>query len=344
MSNSKPAGRRRSLRVIIKFFRFIIMLAIIFMIFIVSFGVTLMIKNDYFKDDETVSDAPIKAGVPEIKTLFDERNKQSFKPTDSDKKSSDKKSSDKKSSDKKSSDKKSAAIDDNKPTEIVNDDSSPPNRRNEDNLTLLAKMNRVTAIKPAVSDKVNSIPNYVPIEQIPYPLTQAVVSVEDTRFYKHKGFDVIGIARAVFVNAKSGEIQEGASTITQQTVKNLFLNSDRTFTRKFEELILSIDLEKNFDKDKIMELYLNSIYFGSNFYGIYDAAHGYFNKEPAELSVAECAMLAGLPNAPSVYSPYVDFHNAKKRQLVVINAMEKMGTINSREAELARVENLEFAR
>ena len=309
------------------------MLIIVFLVFIISFGATLIIKNGDLHDDENISDAPIRSGVPEIKTLFDERNKQPFRPTSPDENPP--------------ADKKSASLEDKKAepvAEAAPDNQPPPARYAEDDTGLVDKFNRMTAIKPAVDDKVNSMPNYVTIDKMPYLLTQAVVAVEDTRFYDHKGFDIIGIARAVFVNAQAGEIQEGASTITQQTIKNLFLTSDRTFARKFEELILSVSLEKNFDKEKIMELYLNSIYFGSNFYGIYDAAHGYFNKEPADLTIAECAMLAGLPNAPSLYSPYVDFRSAKKRQLVVIDAMEKMGAISSREAESARIENLTFAR
>ena len=105
-----------------------------------------------------------------------------------------------------------------------------------------------------------------------------------------------------------------------------------------------MNMEKDFDKDKILEIYLNVIYFGSNFYGIHDAAQGYFAKEPDELSIAECAMLAGLPNAPSVYSPYVDFHLAKQRQLIVIDAMEKTGVISTREAENARIEEIILAK
>ena len=314
-------------------------MTIIFLIFLVSFGVTLIIKNSGdLRNDENISDTPIRSGVPEIKTLFDEYNKQSFKPTNTDKNPSDDKNQ--------SDDKKSAALEEKKTKRVkeTTSETPPPPRYAEDDLGLIGKFNRMTAIKSAVDDKIRSMPNYVTIDKMPYLLTQAVVSVEDTRFYNHKGFDVIGIARAVFVNAQAGEIQEGASTITQQTIKNLFLTSDRTFARKFEELILSVSLEKNFDKDKIMELYLNSIYFGSNFYGIYDAAHGYFNKEPVDLTIAECAMLAGLPNAPSLYSPYVDFHSAKERQLVVIDAMEKMGAISGREAENARIENIELAR
>ncbi|MBR0288793.1 MAG: transglycosylase domain-containing protein [Selenomonadaceae bacterium] len=201
----------------------------------------------------------------------------------------------------------------------------------------------MTSIKPAVDEKIKNIPHYVTLDKMPDLLCQAIISVEDTRFYKHKGFDFISIARAAIVNVEAGEIQEGASTITQQTIKNLFLTSDQTFTRKAEELILSMNMEKDFDKDKILEIYLNVIYFGSNFYGIYDAAQGYFGKEPAELTIAECAMLAGLPNAPSLYSPYVDFHLAKKRQLVVIDAMENFGIISKTEAENARIEEIILA-
>lgn len=212
-----------------------------------------------------------------------------------------------------------------------------------ENLGPFDRIGRITDINSAVAEKINSCPHYVTIDNIPNLLIQAVISVEDTRFYSHKGFDIFGIIRAVLVNVEAGEIQEGASTITQQTVKNLFLTSDQTFTRKAEELILSMNMEKNFDKNKILEIYLNSIYFGSNFYGIYDAAQGYFGKEPATLTIAECAMLAGLPNAPSVYSPYVDFHLAKQRQLVVIDAMEKFGAISKAEAESARIEEITLA-
>ncbi|MBR0260476.1 MAG: transglycosylase domain-containing protein [Selenomonadaceae bacterium] len=202
----------------------------------------------------------------------------------------------------------------------------------------------MTSIKPAVDEKIKNISHYVPLNEMPAFLIHAIVAVEDTRFYDHRGFDPVGIARAVLVNVEAGEIQEGASTITQQTVKNLFLTSDQTFTRKGEELILAMNMEKDFDKDKILEIYLNSIYFGSNFYGIYDAAQGYFGKEPSDLTLAECAMLAGLPNAPSLYSPYVDFHLAKKRQLVVIDAMEKIGIISKTEAESARIEEITLER
>ena len=328
MSKTKAPKQRRSFRVIGKIFKFVVAMVLTFFI---SFAVTLMMKSDDPSEllenvgDEFFSDEPTKStGAPEIKTLFDEQNHQPFTAAHAEKFSV---------ADKNFADDKNFT---------AGEKNSAPDRREED-IGFFAAINRMASVKPAVEDKIRSMPHYVTIDKIPYFLRQAVVAVEDTRFYQHRGFDLIGIARAVVVNVEAGEIQEGGSTITQQTVKNLFLTSDRTFTRKAEELILSRSLEKNFDKDEILELYLNSIYFGSNFYGIRDAAQGYFGKEPADLSIAECAMLAGLPNAPSLYSPYVSFHRAKQRQLVVIDAMEKMGVISSREAESARIEEIILA-
>lgn len=298
-------------------------------------------------DEVLTSDEPIRkpSGVRKIKTLFDERNETPFDP----KKFTDNKSADKTRNDKTSADKiRNDKTRDNKSADKIRDDKPPEKSsttsRRADDSGFFDSLDRVISIEPAVNAKIKSVPNYVPLNKIPEILCQAVIAVEDTRFYKHKGFDLIGIARAVFTNVEACEIREGASTITQQTVKNLFLTSDRTFTRKAEELVLSMNLEDNFSKSKILEIYLNVIYFGSNFYGIHDAAHGYFGKEPADLTIAECAMLAGLPNAPSLYSPYVDFHAAKKRQLVVIDAMEKLGVISRREAESARIEEIILAR
>ena len=323
LSKENQTKGRRSFRVIFKIIKFI---AAMVLTFFISFAVTLAMKSEdnyfsslkenFFQDKAQL---PV-ANVPEIKTIYDEQNSLPFTPE--------------KYSD--IAEKKTARVE-----EITVEDTPPITLgEEEEELGIFDALGRMTSIKPAVDEKIKSIPHYVAIDKMPFMLLQAVVAVEDTRFYKHKGFDIFGIARAVLVNVEAGEIQEGASTITQQTVKNLFLTSDQTFTRKTEELILSMNMEKNFDKDKILEIYLNSIYFGSDFYGIYDAAQGYFGKEPDELTMAECAMLAGLPNAPSLYSPYVDFHLAKKRQLVVIDAMEKTGVISSREAEKARVEEI----
>lgn len=327
MSKENPTKPRRSFRVIFKIIRFVVAMVLTFFI---SFAVTLAMKSEdnYFsslKENffQEKSEQPV-ANVPEIKTIFDEQNSRPFDPE-------------------KYSDvalKKSARLEEVSDEKISAADEKPITLGEEKELGVFDALGRMTSIKPAVDEKIKTIPRYVTIDKMPFWLLQAVVAVEDTRFYTHKGFDIFGIARAVLVNVEAGEIQEGASTITQQTVKNLFLTSDQTFTRKAEELILSMNMEKNFDKDKILEIYLNSIYFGSDFYGIYDAAQGYFGKEPSELTMAECAMLAGLPNAPSLYSPYVDFRLAKKRQLTVIDAMEKAGVVSSREAENARIEEI----
>lgn len=205
---------------------------------------------------------------------------------------------------------------------------------------IAGKIERIMNVEAAVNEKIRGIRHYVQLKDIPLRLKQAVIAVEDTRFYSHRGFDVEGIIRAALVNVEAGEIQQGASTITQQLVKNLFLTQERSFTRKAEEVFLAMSVERNFDKDKILEMYLNTIYFGSNFYGIYDAAHGYFGKEPKDLSVGECAMLAGLPNAPSVYSPYNNFMLAKRRQLIVIDAMVRANMLSNYDAEKARIEEI----
>jgi penicillin-binding protein 1A len=205
------------------------------------------------------------------------------------------------------------------------------------------KWDRFFNIEDAVAEKRTKIRRYVLFKDIPRALRQAIVAVEDKRFYAHSGFDIESIARATVVNVEAGEIEEGGSTITQQLAKNLFLTQERSFTRKVEELLLAIQLENHFDKNKILEMYLNTIYFGSNFYGIYEASHGYFDKAPADLTVAECAMLAGIPNAPSVYSPYSNFMLAKKRQLVVIDAMVKAHFLSNYDAEKARVDEINLS-
>lgn len=226
------------------------------------------------------------------------------------------------------------------PTEEKSEPKSEPkpeDRKVEDT-SWAKKIARLRSIKAAVNEQIAEREHYVPLEEIPRSLRQAIVAVEDTRFYSHKGFDPEGIARATVVNVEAGHIEEGGSTITQQLVKNLFLTHEQSFTRKVEEILLAINMERNFTKDEILELYLNTIYFGSNFYGIYEAAMGYFGKEPWELTLAESTMLAGLPQAPSLYSPYVDFMAAKNRQLIVIQAMVRANLLSDREAERARVD------
>ncbi len=204
------------------------------------------------------------------------------------------------------------------------------------------RLKRLIFLRDAVTDRI-SAKKLVRGKELPDSLLKAVVAVEDTRFYSHPGFDIEGIVRATLVNLQYGEIEEGASTITQQLIKNLFLSQERSFARKAEELALAVDLELCFSKAEILELYLNTIYFGSGYYGIYDAAHGYFGKDPKDLTLPEAAMLAGLPNAPSIYSPYEDFLLAKKRQFIVLEAMTRTGAISEELAENAKIEPLYLA-
>ena len=204
------------------------------------------------------------------------------------------------------------------------------------------RISRFFFIKRAVDSRIDH-DHYVKLRDIPESMQQAIVAVEDTRFYSHHGFDIQGIMRATLVNIQYGQIEEGASTITQQLVKNLFLSNEQSYGRKAEELLLALDLEANYSKDEILELYLNTIYYGSNFYGIGPAAEGYFGKKPAALQLPESAMLAGLPNAPSLYSPYVDFLMAKKRQFIVIDAMEHSGYIDESTAASAKIKPIYLA-
>lgn len=211
----------------------------------------------------------------------------------------------------------------------------------ESNSTL-NRLERVFFLKQAVNARINSA-NYVKLQDIPESLQQAVVAVEDRKFYNHWGFDMEGIFRASLVNLQYGQVREGASTITQQLVKNLFLSQEQTMGRKAEEFVLAMDMELNYSKDEILELYLNTIYFGSGYYGIKEASEGYFGKESAMLALPESAMLAGIPNAPSLYSPYVDFMLAKKRQFIVLDAMTAAGYLRESVADDAKIKPIYLA-
>lgn len=202
---------------------------------------------------------------------------------------------------------------------------------------------RVFALKSAVQAKVDK-QSYTRLQDIPLVMQQAIIAVEDNRFYNHSGVDIEGILRATLVNIQTGQLQEGASTITQQLVKNLFLSQERTWGRKAEEVVLAIDMEQRYTKEEILELYLNTIYFGSGAKGITSAAKIYFGKTPANLNLAESAMLAGLPNAPSALSPYVDFTAARQRQAVVLTAMVRYGYIGPGLSQESRETPLRLAR
>lgn len=177
---------------------------------------------------------------------------------------------------------------------------------------------------------------FTKIGDFPEILRNAVIAAEDKRFYQHWGVDVWGVARAAVDNVVAGGVQSGASTITQQVAKNFYLSSEKTFTRKFNEALLAYKIEQSLSKDKILELYFNQIYLGQRAYGFASAAQIYFNKDVKELTLAEAAMLAGLPKAPSAYNPIVNPERAKLRQKYILNNMleEKMITLQQRDQAL----------
>ena len=181
---------------------------------------------------------------------------------------------------------------------------------------------------------VHAAENRMPIKmaQIPKALRDAFVAVEDNRFYEHIGIDPKGILRAVYANVRGQTISEGGSTITQQLAKNAYLTQDRTFKRKVQEIFLALQLERQYTKDEILELYLNQIYFGQGAYGVQAAAKTYFNKNAEELDLNECAMLAGIPKSPNYYSPFNNLQAAQERKAVVLEQMAKYGYITAQEA------------
>ena len=176
--------------------------------------------------------------------------------------------------------------------------------------------------------EVTSKENFVKFDDMSELYRNAVIAVEDHRYYDHGPVDYIAIARAIFTNIKNGELQEGGSTITQQVAKNIVFSQDQNWVRKLGEIFASFDLEKNYSKNQIFEIYVNSAYFGDGYYGIYDASQGYYGKNPKDLDLSEASMLAGIPNAPSVYSPNVNPDLAKKRQKHVIEKMKEYGYIS----------------
>lgn len=175
----------------------------------------------------------------------------------------------------------------------------------------------------------------VPLSDIPVDLQNAIIAIEDSNFFQHWGVDFQGIARASLANLRKGKVVEGGSTITQQLAKVLFLTRRRTLSRKIRELMLALQLERDYTKEEILQLYLNQIYFGQGAYGVQAASRVYFNKKVIELNLAECALLAGLPRAPNRYSPFVDISNAYRRRSIVLNRMVKLGYISQEEAHQA---------
>ncbi len=193
-----------------------------------------------------------------------------------------------------------------------------------------------------VIDPIRQKPEYVPIANMSRDLPAALVAIEDHDFYNHGAIAVEGIMRAAFVNMTSGEIVQGGSTLTQQFVKNVFLTHEQTMERKIEEAVLSLMLEEDYTKEEILELYLNTTYFGAGAYGVSQATRTYFGKAPSAVTLAEAAVIAALPYAPSALNPLENPIECKKRQLLVLSAMRKYNLINEDQLNEARSEKIEL--
>lgn len=183
----------------------------------------------------------------------------------------------------------------------------------------------------------------VPLEQVPPSLIEATISIEDKNFYSHVGFDFKRLARAIMVDIQHMAKVQGASTLTQQLARNLYLTLDKTWERKIKEAILTIQLELNYSKNQLLSMYLNEIYYGHAAYGVQAAAKTFFGKDVSELTLAESSLLAGVPKGPGLYSPYLDLEKAKNRQRIVLNAMVEQQFITKEEADLAYAAEIKLA-
>lgn len=210
-------------------------------------------------------------------------------------------------------------------------------------------------MRPAVSSQVfdihgrlittlHSDQNRLPIDinKVPQNLQNAFIAAEDNRFYDHIGIDPIGIVRAIVTNVTNRGIAQGGSTITQQLAKNAFLSQEQTMKRKIQEAMLALEIERKYSKKEILEMYMNQIYFGQGAYGIQTAAKTYFGKDVDQLTLAQCAMLAGLPKSPNYYSPFNNLQEAKNRKNTVVDQMVKYGYISEEEGAQAKAADLDL--
>ena len=188
--------------------------------------------------------------------------------------------------------------------------------------------------KISVKDKVEQLraqENYTEFEDLPEFYVDAVLAAEDHRFYEHGALDYIGIARAIWTNIKFFELKEGGSSITQQVAKNVYFTQEKTALRKIAEVFMAFEIERNCDKDTILEIYVNTSYFGSGYYGIKEASNGYYDKEPIDMNEYESSMMAGVPNAPSIYAPTKNPDLASQRQRQVLEKMVRHNFITKEE-------------
>ncbi len=194
---------------------------------------------------------------------------------------------------------------------------------------------KVAIEEMSIEEKVTDIKakeNYATYEELPQNYINAVIAVEDKRFWKHDGVDLISISRAILIDIKEMSFEEGGSTITQQLAKNVYFTQEKKITRKIAEVFMAIEIEKQLSKEEIFELYVNTSYFGDGYYCVKDASEGYFDKLPGEMDLYECTLLAGIPNAPSVYAPTKNPELARQRQGQVVRKMIKQGYLSEEEA------------
>ena len=189
----------------------------------------------------------------------------------------------------------------------------------------------ITSLEEKV-EQIQNKENYAKFSELPQMYINAVISVEDKRFYKHNGIDIFAICRAAINDIKAMEFVEGGSTITQQLAKNMYFTREKKIERKIAEVFMAWKIEKNYTKEEIFELYVNSIFFGDGYYTVKEACKGYVDKELNEMTDGECILLAGIPNAPSVYAPTKNPELAKERQKKVIEKMIHNGYLTEEEA------------
>ena len=182
--------------------------------------------------------------------------------------------------------------------------------------------------------------NFTEIEDVPEIYLDALVAVEDKRFYSHKGVDIISICRAILTDIKEMELVEGGSTITQQLAKNTYFTQKKELIRKIAEVFMAFEYENELSKEEILELYINTCYYGDGYYSIADAADGYFDKKVEDMNTYECTLLVGIPNAPSVYAPTKNPELAKERQFQVLSKMLDQGYIT--EEEVGRIKEDDY--
>ena len=193
-----------------------------------------------------------------------------------------------------------------------------------------------------INDKINLVSNYVELEDVSPYLVEGFISIEDKKFYKHNGLNYLRIAKAMVNNIAAGSFVEGASTISQQLIKNKYLTNEKSISRKIKEMYLTLKMEAQEDKDTIIESYINTIYYGNGAYGISNASSRFFNKLPNELSLGECATLVGIVKSPAKYSPLNDYDNSISRRNLVLKEMYKDSLITKSEYVQAVNEKLEL--